>query len=213
MLRDMPRNPLLLQILSLYLLLLAFFVVLNTISRVEAVRLQAVSGSLNATFSSDGIPVDRADRFTSNEGEVLGDAGFMGRLGSLIRTELAVVKVSEPVPGRLLEVAFPQNELFVPDRSAIITARRTLIDDLASAVRAASPEWRYEIEILVGAEPGNALAIARAAILAKRLVAAGVQKRGVLAGVVRGDPASLRLRFQLRPRKEETYSFFGKARP
>ena len=49
-LRDAARNPLLFQILSLYLLLLAFFVLLNSISNVEKARSRAVTGSLNETI-------------------------------------------------------------------------------------------------------------------------------------------------------------------
>jgi hypothetical protein len=209
MLRDIPRNPLLLQVLSLYLLLLAFFVVLNTISRVEDGRRQAVSGSLSETFASVGIPSDRTIRFTSNEGELLGDAAYLQRLGSLIKTEFLIAKVTQTTAGRLLEVTFSLNELFVSDANVIAPERRPLIDNVAAALRTVRPEWRYDVEILVGADPGNALAMARAASLAKLFVAAGIQKRRILAGLVRGDPGNLRLRFHVRSRKGESTWFPG----
>ncbi|MFT5438805.1 MAG: hypothetical protein ACI9MJ_000666 [Alphaproteobacteria bacterium] len=209
MLRDIPRNPLLLQVLSLYLLLLAFFVVLNTISRVEDGRRQAVSGSLSETFASVGIPSDRTIRFTSNEGELLGDAAYLQRLGSLIKTEFSIAKVTQTTAGRLLEVTFSLNELFVSDANVIAPERRPLIDNVAAALRTVRPEWRYDVEILVGADPGNALAMARAASLAKLFVAAGIQKRRILAGLVRGDPGNLRLRFHVRSRKGESTWFPG----
>ena len=210
MLRELPRNSLLLQVLSLYLLLLAFFVVLNTISRVEDARRQAVSGSLSETFSSAGIPSDRTVRFTSNEGEFLGDAPFLERLGSLIKTEFSFAEVTQTTAGSLLEVTFSQNKLFVSDANVIAPERRALIDEVAAALRTVRPEWHYDVEILAGADPGNALAMARAASLAKLFVAAGVQKRRVLAGLVRGDPGNLRLRFHVRSRKEEPTRFLRK---
>jgi hypothetical protein len=212
MLRELPRNPLLLQVLSLYLLLLAFFVVLNTMSRVVDVRLQAVSGSLNETFAAVGIPSDRAVRFTSNESELLGDAAFLRRLGSLIKTEFSIAKVTETTAGRLLEVTIAQNELFVSDANVIVPQRRPLIDNVAAALRTSRSEWFYDVEILAGAEPGNGLAMARAGSLANFFVASGVEGRRVLAGLVRGDPGSLRLRFHVRSRTEETARSLGETR-
>ena len=180
MLRDSPRNPLLVQVLSLYLLLLAFFVVLNTISRVEEARLKAVSGSLNETFAAVGLPADHSLRITSNEGEVLADAVLFQRLGSLIKTELAIAEVTEITLGRTLEVSVRQ-----PPR-----------------------DMRYDVEILLSSEPGNELAVARAAYLADVFTAAGVAKRSLLAGLERGGSGKLKLRFHVRPSREASYRFF-----
>ena len=208
MLRDSPRNPLLVQVLSLYLLLLAFFVVLNTISRVEEARLKAVSGSLNETFSAIGLPADKSLRITSNEGEILADAAFLERLGSLIKTELAIAEVTETSLGRTLEVLVSPNALYIVGQAAIAPEHRQLIDDIAKAVRAPPRDLRYDIEILLGSEPGNELAVARAAYLARVFAAAGVQKRSLLAGLERGGSGDLKLRFHVRPSRESSYRFF-----
>ena len=104
MLRDVPRNPLLVQVLSLYLLLLAFFVVLNTISKVEDARSKAVTGSLNETFSADGHPNKKTVHLVSSQGNILANAEFLSRVGNLIKTELAFAEVSDVEPGRLMAV-------------------------------------------------------------------------------------------------------------
>lgn len=208
MLRDSPRNPLLVQVLSLYLLLLAFFVVLNTISRVEEARLKAVSGSLNETFAAVGLPADHSLRITSNEGEVLADAVLFQRLGSLIKTELAIAEVTEITLGRTLEVSVAQSALYVADQAAIAPEHRQLIDDVARAVRQPPRDMRYDVEILLSSEPGNELAVARAAYLADVFTAAGVAKRSLLAGLERGGSGKLKLRFHVRPSREASYRFF-----
>jgi len=210
MLRDAPRNPLLVQVLSLYLLLLAFFVVLNTISRVEEARLKAVSGSLNETFAAVGLPADETLRITSNEGEILQDAAFLKRLGSLIKTELAIAEVSELSLGRTLEVVVSTSALYVADQAAIAPEHRQLIDDVAKAVRTPPRDLRYDVEILLGSDPGNELAVSRAAYLADVFAAAGVQKRSLLAGLERGRSGDLRLRFHVRPIREGSYRFFAR---
>lgn len=201
MVRDTPRNPLLLQVLSLYLLLLAFFVVLNTISHVEEARLRAVTGSLTETFSAEGIPAEETIPYTSNEGNVPEDSAFIRRIGELITTELAFAEVTEPLTGRLLEVTVPQNEIFVRDRAAIAPERRPLIEDVARAVAAPFGDLRYDVEILIGAPTGDELAIARSAYLAEVFVAAGAGQRSVLAGVVREHRGDVKLRFHVRSRR------------
>ena len=54
--------------LSLYLLLLAFFIVLYSISQREEVRTEAAINSLTATFDADRLTSDEVPQFTSSSG-------------------------------------------------------------------------------------------------------------------------------------------------
>jgi len=207
MLRDAPRNPLLMLVLSLFLLLLAFFVVLNSISNVEVTRLRAVSGSLNETFAAEGNPADKSVTLVSSQGTVLSDGAFLSRVGNLIRTEFAFANVEDVLPGRLMAVTMSADSLFIPGREAINPLRRPIIDSVAKALINPSPGVRYDVDILVGKSAADDLVIGRAAFLANVFAAAGSPARSIAAGIEQNSPGQLRLLFHVRPRNEARLIF------
>lgn len=205
--RDTPHNALLLQMLSVYLLLLAFFVVLNSISHVEAARKRAVSGSLNETFAVDGRPAERTVLFTSDAGNAPSDAAMLARVGELIRTELALVQARDVIPGRLMQVTLPASSLFAPGQEAIDPLRRPLIERVARILADTPAGMRYDVDIVVGAAGSGQLATRRSAWLASIFAAAGAPPRSVAAGTDRQFPGKLTLTFHVRPRGEGRFTF------
>ncbi len=205
--REAPRNPLLMLVLSLYLLMLAFFVVLNSISNVEVTRLQAVSGSLNETFAAEGKPHDKTITLVSSQGNVLADAAFLSRVGNLIRTELAFANVEDVLPGRLMAVTMSADSLFIPGREAINPLLRPIIDRVAKALINPLPGVRYDVEILVGNSVTDDLVLGRSALLASVFAAAGSPARSIAAGIEQDSPGQLRLLFHVRPRNEARFMF------
>lgn len=199
MLRALPRNPLLLQVLSLYLLLLAFFVLLNSLSAPQQDRLRAVKGSLSETFAASGTPARTTRQFTSSMGNVVAHAGFLERIGSLVRTELAFAKVRDVLPGRLMEVSMATDKLFRDANVSIDPLYRPTLEAMVAAMRQPPQGVRYEIEILVGTDGAQTLPGARSAYLATVFVSAGAPRRRVAAGVEHGSPGIVRLRFRVRP--------------
>ena len=65
--------------LALYLLVLAFFIVLVTISSLEDVKSKAVMDSLTSTFSSLLPPTTDLTFFASREGDILAGEAFRRR--------------------------------------------------------------------------------------------------------------------------------------
>jgi hypothetical protein len=201
-LREGSRTPLLFQILSLYLLLLAFFVVLNAISHVENARSRAVTGSLNETFAAQGTPTDETRSLTSSTGAVVADAAFTKRVGNLIRTELELAEIEEVEPGRLLAVRAPADSFFVPGRAAIDPLHRRLVERVADAMKSPAAGIRYDVDIMLGVAGRDGLATRRAAYLASVFAAAGAPARNVAAGIEHGTPGRLSLLFHIRPLSE-----------
>ena len=196
--RSLPRNPILLQILSLYLLLLAFFVLLNSLSAPEQSRLRAVKGSLSETFAAAGEPARESRQLTSSMGNVIANAGFLDRIGSLVRTELGFAKIRNVTPGRLMEVSMATHELFRGAKVSIDPLYRPTIEAMAAAIGKPSNGIRHEIEILVGKDGDQDLPGARSAYLATVFTGAGAPRRGVAAGVEHGSPGVVRIRFRVR---------------
>jgi hypothetical protein len=194
-------------VLSLYLLLLAFFVVLNSISNVEISRLQAVSGSLNETFAVDGKPAEKSVSLFSSQGNLISDAAFLSRVGNLIRTELAFATVEDVLPGRVMAVTMSADSLFIPGREAVNPLLRPIIDRVAKALINPLPGIRYDVDILVGNSPTDDLVIGRSAFLANVFAAAGSPARSIAAGIEQDSPGKLRFLFHVRPRNEARLIF------
>lgn len=205
--REKPLNPLLLQILSLYLLLLAFFVVLNSIAKVDDARSNAVSGSLNSTFASRGILAQKSKLLTSSRGNVIADAATLSKVGELVQTEIALSKVTVINPGRVLEVSVPSAAIFVSGRAAINPLRRPLVDRIARTLTNPPTGVRYDVEILNGISRHDELAVTRSAYLASVFENAGIPERNVIAGVEHGAPGEVLLRFYVNPRQDSPLQF------
>jgi len=210
--RVLPRNPVLLQVLSLYLLLLAFFVLLNSLSAPEQDRLRAVRGSLSETFAASGKPARKSRQLSSSMGNVVADAGFLDRIGSLVRTELAFAKIIEVTPGRLMEVTMRTDKIFRGAMVSIDPLYRPTIEAMAHTLRQPARGVRYEIEILFGTEGGQVLPGARSAYLATVFTDAGAPRRAIAAGVEYGSPGVVRLRFRVRSTADGNFAGEGAPR-
>ena len=195
------RDPTLIQVLSLYLLLLAFFVILFNISKVEQFKTSVVTESLNSTFNDSGQTTETPVPLTSAQGRVIADHAFQRRIGQLIAAEIPFAEINEIKPGSVLEARVPVDKLFENDDVA--PARRPWIERLADVLAGAPPGLRFDVDLMIGigAESEHehrALSLARAGRLAARLVAAGAPSGQVAAGLERGDASWVRLLFHVR---------------
>lgn len=208
--RELPRNPLLIQVLSLYLLLLAFFVLLNNISSVETARSRAVAGSLQSTFAAEGRRTLSPAVFTSSLGHAIADAALEERIGELVRTEIGLAEFQVVMPGRVMELVLGERDLFRGGGVAIDPRHRRFVERLAAIVASPPVGVRYDVDVLMagvllpGMAPGAPLdePAARAAFLADVLTAAGAPAASVSAGVETGAPGRVRLEFHVRPAVE-----------
>ena len=221
---SMPRgrrfysDPTLIQVLSLYLLLLAFFVILFNISKAEKFKTTVVTDSLNSTFASRGQNTDTPERLASAVGSVVTDPAFSRRIGDLIAAEFPIAEVRELKPGRILEARIPIDSLFRGDDVA--PDRRQLTESLASALGSAPPGVHYIVNFLVGiaAETESdadgrfrSLSMVRAGRFAARMIGAGAPSGHVAAGLERGDPKWGRLLFYVRGRRIAAATEIGPA--
>lgn len=213
--RGLPRqrDPTLIQVLSLYLLLLAFFVILYNMSKVEQFKSGAVAESLNSAFANRGQTTKTPVALASARGRFITDPAFQQRIGELIAAEIPIAEVREVKPGSVLEARVPVDMLFEDDDVA--PARLQWIERLAGALADAPPGMRYDVDVMVGIATDidtdgdtdaqavavgshRTLSLARAGHLASRLVAAGAPSGHVAAGLERGDPKWVRLLFHVR---------------
>jgi hypothetical protein len=194
--------------LGLYLLLLAFFAFLTAISNFEESKSRSVIESLSSTFSSS-IAMGRGE-LIDPEALAAGIEGrkFHDKLAALFEESMPFARVSIPEAGRIMEVVFAAEDIFVRAGTAMRPERLVLADRLAAMLVDHPSDLRFEIEAIMGTRrgfgvadreaPDSELAIGRAGVLARALDDAGSPPGSVAVGLEARAPGRVRLRFYVR---------------
>lgn len=207
--RRLPtKDPTLIQVLSLYLLLLAFFVLLFNASQYDRGRAAAVKESLDSTFRTYGEPQADPVVRSSDQGQAPGAELILDSFSDLIRTELQVARIENLRRGRLLRVTLGADDLFEPKTAGLRSDREDLANKLAQLLGKSPPGHRHKVEaFLVGdwitpdrMKKSVPLPIARAASLAETLVARGAIKGTVSGGTRHGAQNQVVLLYRVDPK-------------
>ncbi|TNE66484.1 MAG: hypothetical protein EP335_03395 [Alphaproteobacteria bacterium] len=199
---------------ALYLILLAFFIVLTSVSNQAVVRAAAAMQSVNKTFARDGqtdVPEVRpSDSDTAAQDTVLSSVqrSFLSEFeieGRFLRSG-----------GNVFEVQFPQDYLFAKGSFQVRSDMGPFLDQLVAAVRSAPPENRQEVAFLFGAGAGpvsremtrsQEFAVRRAGALARYLREQGMPSGTFSAGfaaIPEGDVVAV---FRSSLNRDETMKF------
>lgn len=197
--------------LSLFLIILAFFVLLNALSLKEKKRAQAVVDSIGESFTVDPRLRFGKQALTGHGDGHQGVAGLR-EIGTLFAAELAIATVTHVRPGEELEVLVPVWLLFPRDGVSLKPEREALLARIAQALRQPQAGDRYILEALISLSPRERAtvlssgqqaaqedAIARAASLAHRLLAHNAPAESLTVGLENGRLEQVRLRFLRRP--------------
>jgi hypothetical protein len=209
--REQYRDPSSIQILGLYLLLFAFFILLFNLSRTEEFKSKSVARSLNTTFAKQGQLQDTPEIFVSAEGDVVATPRKIAeKLGNLVKTAIPIANIEMLEAGRVLRARFPVAELFDPG-SAVL--RPDIMDKIRRIAREiANPPLggRYDMEARFSGTRDRdeksvlvqARTVARAGHLARTFLEMGAPTGTIATGIVVGSPGWVTLLFHLRSRKE-----------
>lgn len=199
-----PANGAVALFLALYLLLLAFFILLNTISTFEEVKTREVQESLSSAFASILPPTTSLQTVTSIEGPAVAAEDMQEKLGQLFQTAIKVVRVEVIQPGKLMEVIMHVDQLFDPNSILIRERQSDFMAQLASVLSDDQGYASYELEMVMGSDIGskgtieveNNLQIARAGSFARELIAIGAPQDRLFVGIDPGaDPLIVTFRF------------------
>lgn len=201
------KDPTLVQVLSLFLLLLAFFIVLFNASRFDRGRADAVGESLTSAFRTKGQPTSAPRPFSSMTGDTPGDAQFLEKLGELVRTELEVAEVVTLRPGRILRIRVPTERMFLDGRDEVRPERAGFVASFSRLLGRPEAGRRHKAEIYVGSDwitpdairKGVPLPISRVARLTESVIANGALGGTVMAGVRPDDPGAVTIFFRIDP--------------
>ena len=201
--------------LGLYLLVLAFFIMLVTISSVEKVKSSAVMDSLTSTFKTLIPPSSDLTLFQSKEGDIVAGQQFQEEITGVFATAIQVAKVTIIQPGRQMRVKLPADSLFYENAAKLREAQFAFADRIVASLSARPPGMRFDMEFLVGTpdgttapfKTGDTLAMQRAGAFAAAMESRGAPPDSMSVGFLPGEPDDIVINFYVRDAGEEGLIF------
>ena len=200
----------LVALLCLYLVLLAFFVLLNSMTEPDQQRTRSVLESVHEAFDQDirlQLPPlqEEAPAATRKDAVALLAGELSALLGSLEPVALEPDQRGSDVLRLELEPSF----LFGTDDAELRPERLGLLDAVVEALgKPPLSDFHVEVEALHGvetlAQASGGLEVARSGRLVRALADAGLPAERLAAGLVPGTTASLLLEFRLFDRPPES---------
>ncbi|GAA0603038.1 hypothetical protein [Caenispirillum bisanense] len=190
--------------LALYLMLLAFFITLLSLSTFEEDRQTRAVDSVNAAFNR--FETTSLGRFTGDAGLAVQEArSFHEELEGLFEAAIPAVKITHRSQGRVMEVDLPVEALFVPGEARLREPHLRLLDRIVAGLSTAPRGYRYVMEFVTGSDYptgellplAETLAMARAGVLARTLVERGAPPAAVVVGVSPLEAGRARMTFTM----------------
>lgn len=201
--------------LGLYLLILAFFILLVSISTVEKVKSSAVMDSLSSAFTTILPSSSELRAFREDDGDVLAGQRFQERITETFTSTIQVAKVEIVQPGRLMRVEIPTDSLFVAGGTDIRSTQYPMLDRIVATLSGRPTGLRYDMEFVIGSKYavgkslpiGQTLEMARAGAFARAMASRGAPPDSVSIGLMPGDPGEAVIWFYVRTEGETRLTF------
>jgi len=201
--------------LGLYLLVLAFFILLVSISTVEDVKSQAVMDSLSSTFTTILPPSMNLTTDPSVDGRIMAGQQFQEQVTNIFATTIQVTKVDIIQPGRLMRVELNSDILYEEGKATIRESNGPLLDRIIASLSGRPPGLRYDMEFVISSPYtsgkslpiGQTLEVARAGAFARKMLSLGVPPDSVAVGMQPGDPKDISIWFYVRNSDETRLQF------
>lgn len=194
--------------LALYLVLLAFFILLVAISEGHSHRSSEIFEGLSSRFAARDAEGGESPSFASDLGRVISPAEYLDTVTRVYESAIPATRVEEIVPGRVMQMVLHVDSLFEHDTETLRPAQRRAFAELVASLSAPPPGLAYVVEAAFGvADPENLLPVAsgraarRAAIVAEAFAAEGAPPGAAVAALESGDPLAVRLIFRVEDRR------------
>lgn len=200
------KDPTLALFLGLYLILLAFFVLLNTMATPKEDRVKAVLGSLLSTFSTEILNTLNPTEFTASIGNDLATKEFHREIRDFFEVAVPLSRVEFFSAGSIMKIRMPADQLFEPASIIIREDRSDLMYRVTRALKRRVAGLRYEVEFSTFTGPflgdeasaGKVIEIARAGAFARAIEDGGAPVNSLTIGAQPGNPGEIELTFLVR---------------
>ena len=204
--------------LGLYLVVLAFFILLVTISTLEESKSKKVMDSLSSAFTSIVPPSADLQSFKSKDGDVLAGQEFQQQVTGIFATELGVDKVETVQPGRQMRLLLAADSLFFQGEARIRPAMFPLLDRTVAALSNRPAGLRFDLEFVIGTPTlsdgktmpiAQTLEVARAGAFARAMFDRGIPPDSVSVGMRPGHVGEVVIWFYTRDIEADKLRFDG----
>jgi len=204
--------------LGLYLVVLAFFILLVTISTLEETKSKKVMDSLSSAFTSIVPPSADLRTFKSKEGDVLAGQEFQQQITGIFATELGIDRVETVQPGRQMRLILASDSLFFQGEARIRPAMYPLLDRAVAALSNRPAGLRFDLEFVIGTPTladgktmpiAQTLEVARAGAFARAMNERGIPPDSVSVGMRPGHLGEAVIWFYTRDIDAEKLRFDG----
>lgn len=212
------NDPSVVLFLGLYLILLAFFILLSSVSTVSEDKSSAAVGSINSAFRSDTrLEALTGDSILLARGAGQLDRALLGAVRASFSSAFPNVEPNETVIGRAVRFVIPSDSIFPPGGSAIHGEAGHLLTKLAESLETSAFGFRNDVEVVLrtgekmpsASDPEGRLMVERAGTIARELLATGVHERSVQTGLRGGPPETIAFFFRQTDEAAPVLSFEG----
>jgi len=192
--QGLQKDPNIVALLSLQLLLLAFFILLNALSKFEDEKTRRVLESVNDTFNGQVQAVRNASTYSGAVGSLNDGRSLVAELKRLFTSTLPATRVEQTSRANLFRLELPTAKLFEAGSAELRSGRSGLlkrISDLLKRRQALGQSfrlrWLHGVDStrdrrLAAPGPGL-LEIRRLGHVAEELLARGVEPARLAIGV------------------------------
>ncbi len=203
--------------LSLYMLLLAIFILLNSITTFEESRIRQALGSVNDKFRTNSEITAQNKDDKDRSGDALIRRQFFTGLQELFAERLPVARVQVSEDGNVLRIEIPLDFLFSRESSVIHPRSDQLLAGVADSLVLKVANLRYEAEFLMPTESAGGSSrngplttdVLRAGAFARKLRELGVPSSAISVGTRDGAAGRARLNFYARRLAHASITFEG----
>tara|TARA_Y100001934_G_scaffold57566_2_gene71417 strand:- start:74688 stop:75398 length:711 start_codon:yes stop_codon:yes gene_type:complete len=194
-------------VLSLFILLLAFFILLNAISNRTEIKSRVVMDSLLSTFRTTEASGHSAKKYAPFLGAIREPEDLLEEMRYLWVNAIPIAEFKLLTDGKSLQFRLPANMVFAGGVALIRKDRFDLIRNVATVLGTEVSGFSSELELLVGADwragkefnlRKNNLVIQRAVEFAEKLISSGAPRASVSIGVHERGGKEFELRFFVR---------------
>lgn len=184
--------------LSLFLMLLAFFIVLSTFSDFEENKVSAVQSSVEGAFSSDimgetGTPAEaEGDDFAENSGQAFDD------IEAVLKAQIGLISITRDADSGIMVVSVPEKSVF-EDHLSPYDGNKTLAGEITSIItRTQGKDIGFQVKVN-GHLDSQTLApqekIKGLGIFARSMIQKGIDPDAISIGLVQAKPGYVDLIF------------------
>ena len=191
---SIAKNPSLPTFVGLLLMILAFFVVLTSISLRDSKKQNAVAVSLAQTFSSGAnMPRDAATKDETS------DQAYVQSLAGQFQAYIPMQADTPPATGYEQRLRLPLDQVFDDGSPAAKPTLLNILGQLMAALQRRPQDMDYELEIRLAEAQLSDLDVDRAAGIAAALGKLKAPAEKFTIGLLRRDAAGVDIIVRLRP--------------